>query len=147
MNDMNIDTGTLIIKAKSASVDFPVSDVMITLTSELGENSQIEAVLYTDESGIAGPIVLPSSRLPVPGENKKDLLRYTVEAEKPGYYSLIRYGVNVFPATNTIQNLFMIPLPVNLGIEFNESGQGYFPDRDSDGNNTVYYRPERRGDV
>lgn len=143
MDNGSIQTGSLIIKAKTGTVDFPVEDVMITLTSELGENSTVEAVLMTDSSGIAGPITLPSSGVPQPGEQKKNLLSYTVEADKPGYYSLIRYGVNIFPDTTSIQNLFMIPLPVNLGPIYNENGETIFPDSERDGGNTIYIRPER----
>ena len=144
MDNGSVQTGKLIVKAKAGTVDFPVGDVMITLTSELGESSTVEAVLYTDSSGIAGPVMLPSSALPQPGEEKNQLLSYTVEADKPGYYSLIRYGVNIFPDTTTIQNLFMIPLPVSLGPQFNENGEAFFPDADTNGGNTVYYRPERQ---
>ena len=146
MDNGRIPTGQLIIKAKSGTVDYPVGNVMITLTSELGENSTVEAVLHTDESGIAGPVVLPASGFPAPGEEKKDLLRYTVEADREGYYSIIRYGVNIFPDTTTIQNLFMIPLPVDLGNGYNVNGITYFPDSDQNGGNTVYVRPERRVD-
>ena len=142
-----MDNGQMIIKTKSGTVDYPVENVMITLTSELGDNSKIEAILYTDQSGIAGPVLLPASSFPVPGEQKKDLLRYTVEADKAGYYSLIRYGVNVFPDTTTIQNLFMIPLPVDLGTGYESGGVTYFPDSDENGGNTVYIRPERQVDV
>ena len=142
MDNGKIPTGTLIIKAKTGTVDFPVEGVLITLSSELGQNSTVEAVLKTDSSGIAGPILLPSSGLPFPGEEKRDLLSYTVEADKPGYYSMIRYGVNIFPDTTTIQNLFMIPLPVNLGLLYNENGEPIFPDSDKDGGNTIYIRPE-----
>ena len=145
MNDGRIATGTLIIKVKAGTVDFPVEGAMITLTSQLGENSRVEAVVYTDASGIAGPVILPASGLPMPGEEKKDLLQYTVEADKEGYYSLIRYGVNVFPDTTTIQNLYMIPLPVNLGIGNTENGVVVFPDADVGGGNTIYIHPERRG--
>lgn len=144
MNNGTIPTGRLIIKAKAGTVDYPVEGVLVTLTSELGENSKVEAVLRTDSSGIAGPVTLPSSGFPLPGEEKKDLLSYTVEADKPGYYSLIRYKVNVFPDTTTIQNLFMIPLPVNLGTVYNENGQVVFPDSEDSGGNTVYFRPERQ---
>lgn len=146
MNNGTISTGRLIVKAKAGTVDFPVEGVLITLTSELGENSKVEAVIRTDSSGIAGPVILPSSGVPIPGEEKKDLLSYTVEADKEGYYSLVRYGVNVFPDTTTIQNLFMIPLPVNLGTVYNEYGQLVFPDSENSGSNTVYFRPERQGD-
>ena len=142
MDNKRIPTGTLIIKTKTGTVDFPVEGVMITLTSELGQNSTVEAVLTTDASGIAGPIVLPSSGVPIPGEEKKDLLSYTVEADKAGYYSIIRYGVNVFPDTTSIQNLYMIPLPVNIGSYGNENGLEVFPDSDRYGGNTVYVRPE-----
>lgn len=145
MNDGKIPTGTLIIKAKAGTVDFPVEGAMITLTSQLGENSRVEAVVYTDASGIAGPVILPASALPTPGEEKKDLLQYTVEADKDGYYSLVRYGVNIFPETTTIQNLFMIPLPISLGIGGSENGVVVFPDADVGGGNTIYIRPERRG--
>ncbi|MBE6672814.1 MAG: hypothetical protein E7599_04775 [Ruminococcaceae bacterium] len=144
MDNERMPTGTLIIKAKTGTVDYPVEGVMVTLSSELGQNSRVEAVLTTDASGIAGPVTLLSSGLPLPGEEKKDLLSYTVEADKPGYYSLIRYGVNIFPDTATIQNLFMIPLPVNLEALYNENGEGQFPDSDIDGGNTVYIRPEGR---
>ena len=146
MDNQQLQTGQLIVKAKSGTVDFPVSGVMITLTSELGENSTVESVLYTDESGIAGPVFLPASTLPTPGEEKKNLLRYTVEADKEGYYSLIRYGVNIFPNTTTIQNLLMIPLPVDLGKGYNANGITYYPDADENGNNTIYIRPERKAE-
>ena len=145
MNNGTIPTGTLFIKVKAGTVDFPVEGVMITLTSQPGENARVEAVVYTDESGIAGPVMLPASAFPTPGEEKKDLLQYTVEADKDGYYSLVRYGVNIFPDTTTIQNLFMIPLPVNLGIGGSENGVVIFPDADMNGGNTIYIRPERRG--
>ncbi len=145
MDNGTIPTGRLIIKVKAGTVDFPVEGVLITLTSELGENSRVEAVVRTDSSGIAGPVTLPSSGLPLPGEEKKDLLSYTVEADKAGYYSLIRYGVNIFPDTTTIQNLFMIPLPVYLGSGFYENGQVVYPDADQNGGNTIYIRPERQG--
>ena len=144
MDNGKIPTGSLIIKAKTGTVDFPVEGVMITLTSELAENSTVEAVLTTDSSGIAGPIALPSAGLPMPGEEKRELLSYTVEADKAGYYSMIRYGVNIFPDTTTILNLFMIPLPVNLGSAYGENGEPLFPDSDKDGGNTVYFRPEGR---
>lgn len=147
MDNQQLQTGQLIVKAKSGTVDFPVPGVMITLTSELGENSTVESVIHTDESGIAGPVLLPASALPRPGEEKKDLLRYTVEADKEGYYSLIRYGVNVFPGTTTIQNLLMIPLPVDLGKGYNANGVTYYPDADKNGGNTIYIRPERQGEV
>ncbi|MBE6638444.1 MAG: hypothetical protein E7616_03175 [Ruminococcaceae bacterium] len=147
MDNPTIPTGRLIIKAKSGTVDFPVEGVMITLTSELGENSTVESVIYTDASGIAGPVTLPSSGLPLPGEEKKDLLSYIVEADKGGYYSLIRYGINIFPDTTTILNLFMIPLPINLGTGLYENGQVVFPDADENGGNTIYIRPERQGNT
>ena len=145
MDNGMIPTGRLIIKVKAGTVDFPVEGVLLTLTSELGENPRVEAVVRTDSSGIAGPVTLPSSGLPFPGEEKKDLLSYTVEADKAGYYSLIRYGVNIFPDTTTILNLFMIPLPVNLGTVYNENGQIVLPDSEDNGGNTVYFRPERQG--
>ncbi|MBQ8399527.1 MAG: carboxypeptidase regulatory-like domain-containing protein [Clostridia bacterium] len=116
--DMNI--GSIVIRARSGYGLFPLSDVLVTIFSQDGENSTTVAVGYTDESGLSPEFVLPATVKEGSTQLKPIAQRFTIEASKPGYQTVILHGVQVYPGVQTVQNLNMAPLPSRPGQTLTE---------------------------
>ena len=119
-------TGILILKVKTGLGVYPVPGAAITVMSERGSESDVEAVVYTDTAGIAPPLILPAAQIgsAVPGST--GLLHpntYTVEVDKEGYYGDTRYGVPVFPGVTSVQTVYLTPLPDRTGREDDRNGR------------------------
>lgn len=112
-------TGILILKVKTGLGVYPVPAAVITILSERGSESDVEAVVYTDTAGISPPLILPAGEIGSALPGSSGLLHpntYTVEVDKDGFYAVARYGVPVFPGVTSVQTVYLTPLPDHTGI-------------------------------
>ena len=112
-------TGILILKVKTGLGVYPVPGAAVTVMSERGSESDVEAVVYTDTAGIAPPLILAAGQIGSAEPDSTGLLNpntYTVEVDKDGYYGSVRYGVPVFPGITSVQTVYLTPLSSAGGI-------------------------------
>lgn len=115
----DIRTGILILKVKTGLGVYPVPGAAVTVMSEQGSMSDVEAVVYTDTAGIAPPLILPAGQIGSAEPGSTGLLdpnTYTVEVDKEGYYGGVRYGVPVFPGVTSVQTVYLTPLSSAGGV-------------------------------
>ena len=114
MNGANPDqrTGILILKVKTGRGIYPIPGAAVTVQSELGPESDVEIVTYTDPAGITPPMILAAGQIGNAEPGSSGRLHpntYTVEVTKEGYSSAVRYGVPVFPGVTSVQTVYLIP--------------------------------------
>ena len=116
MNTPNQSSGSIQVRARTGYGFFPLEGVLVTVFSEDGGNSTVVASGYTNESGLSGEFILPATV----EDGSTDLAplarKFTVEAEKPGYQSVILHGVRIYPQVLTVQNVNLAPLPEKTGL-------------------------------
>lgn len=111
----NENTGSILIRTRTGYGIFPLSEVLITVLSEDFQNSTVVASGYTDDSGLSPEFVLSATVNEGSTEIKPLAKKFTVEAEKPGYQTVILHGIQVYPGVLTVQNINLAPLPERAG--------------------------------
>lgn len=102
--------GYLSLRAYTSYAQLPLQDVAIAVTATDGTAI---AMRLTDRNGLISPIEIPvpdiaESQTPDPGE--KPYTNVNLYARKQGYELVEAENIQIFPNTNTFQNLEMIPL-------------------------------------
>ena len=105
--------GTILTRVYTGRAQLPVQGATVAVTQR-GEDGRhtLLAVRTTDESGRAGPFHLPVPD-PAASESPGGVDPFAVcdiWAEMPGYEMVLVENVQVFPGTETLQELELIPL-------------------------------------
>lgn len=109
--------GFLSVSVRTAGGALPVSDAIITVKSDDGENSDVIAVMRSDAGGIT-----ESYRLPAPPKSYGlspeagiPYKYYNIDTDKEGYYSVRNIKVPIYAEVTAIQPVDMIPIALYLG--------------------------------
>ncbi len=111
LND-NPQSGSLRVQAFVAGRAFPVSNVKVSVTKEIGGEPYLVAERMTDSSGIAGNITLPapeSNLSETPVTTQIPYATYDVLIEQPRYVTLLYKDVPIFDSIESIQPVEMRP--------------------------------------
>lgn len=107
-------TGTIIAQVYTSRAQVPIPGATVAITQKgAGGRHKLLAVRVTDQSGRTDPIVIPTPDLDAssfPGDQTPFSL-CDVWAEASGFEVQLVEDVQIFPDTETIQNLELIPLP------------------------------------
>ena len=106
--------GTISIRAFTSRAQIPVQGATAAVTRPTGQGRhQLVALRVTDENGLTQPVALPAPALSQsdhPG-GERPFAVCDIWVEVPGYEMLLVENVQVFPNTETLQELELIPLP------------------------------------
>lgn len=108
----NPKSGSLRVQAFVAGRAFPVSNVKVKITKEIGGKPYTVDERMTDSSGIAGNIILPapeSNLSETPVTTQMPYATYDVLIEQPRYVSLLYKDVPIFDSIESIQPVEMRP--------------------------------------
>lgn len=110
-------SGTLLVRAFVSRAQLPVSDATIVVSLPDGTGRQkLLSIARTDESGIAGPIMLNAPDVfasLAPGSNTPAFSNYILVVEHPDYQLALYEGLQVFPGVETVQDVPLIPISAN----------------------------------
>ena len=111
------NTGSILIRARTGYGLFPLVGVLVTVSSEEGADSTVVATGYTNNSGLSPAFLLPATVK----EGSTELLpiakKFTIEAAKNGYQTVILHGIQIYPGVMTVQNINLAPLPERPGVK------------------------------
>ena len=113
------ETGALLVKASLAGGAVPLEGAVIRIFGADDENKYVEYSLITDVDGITPKIKLPAPLKALSlSESQTDApySTYNVEASMDGYYTKKIFNLAIFPQTDSILPINMIPLSKNNGI-------------------------------
>ena len=136
--------GYLVAAVRTAGDALPLIGAYVTVTAVDGDgNSRVFGARVTGEGGRTTRITLPTPPLAnslSPGAGKPYAL-YNVDTDMPGYYPVFNIGVPVFPGTESVQNVRMMPVSGGNPPGENAAGGIYFdsdrvPNLGGAGNNT-----------
>ncbi len=105
------DYGWLTVRTETAGA-YPVVRALVRIRGAEEENKEVVYSLFTDRDGLTERIRLPAPALALsmsPGQNEIPYATYDLEITADGYYPKRIYGINVFPKTDAIQVVSMIP--------------------------------------
>ena len=107
------DKGTLTFQIYTARMAQPLPDASVTVPAAGTAAPIVIAHRTTDASGRTAPIDFftpEMSATTAPGD-AQGYIRSDVHISHPGYYDVIVRNVQVFPETESLQQMEMIPLP------------------------------------
>ena len=109
---MSQSSGTLRIRAYTASGALPVEGATVRVSGALEDNRLVAYSSITDRNGLSDLFVRPApavdySLSPNPAELPYSV--YDLEISAPGYYSKRINGLTVFAGINSVQLINMIP--------------------------------------
>jgi hypothetical protein len=99
--------GSLAVRVTTSGGALALPNAMITITDPAGD---VLDVLYTDRSGLTRDIPLPARLPQEDGEGNITARSYTVEIDYPGFQSIVRYNIPIFPGIRSLQLAYMLPL-------------------------------------
>ena len=105
-------TGSLIVRTFLSRAQLPVAGATAVVASAKEDGRhEILAVRITDESGIAGPFLLPAPEISssLSPNQSGPFSSYTLLVEHPEYELAVYLDVQVFPGIQTIQDVHMVP--------------------------------------
>ena len=106
-------TGTLTVMTLAAEEAFPIPDSVVRIKGASDANREIQYTLFTDEDGITESVELPTPELALsldPTYEGHVYAEYDVTVIKEGYYTKLLRGVTVFPNTDSVLNVSMLPI-------------------------------------
>lgn len=108
----NPSNGFLKLQVYSAQGALPVRDARIIVSKQFGNQSRIFYEMMTDESGVTDPVSLPapdnSHSFVIDGVRPYET--YDLEVFKPGFRTIVRENMPVFPGIVSLQPIQMRPL-------------------------------------
>lgn len=106
------EKGSLIAQVYTARKAIPVEGVAVTITSDDIENPEIIAYRTTDFNGRTEPVELetPDIDMSLAPSDQKAFATCNIQLFHPNYYSVLVEHVQVFPSTESIQQMEMVPL-------------------------------------
>lgn len=109
--------GSLTVRVTTSQAQLPVSGASVIVTTSAGGiGNAVQAVLETNESGVAGPIRLSAPTTPTDGTSPGGPVPYALYSlwvEHPGYEVVLFRDFQVFPNVQTVQSVSLIPLSGN----------------------------------
>lgn len=108
--------GDLIVQVFTASGAFPVSDALVTVTSQ--ENGLV-SVLVTGENGRT-PAIRLSAPSPSESFNPADtpFSLYNIDTDAAGFYGVRNIGAAIYPGITSIQRVELIPI-IRDSVKYN----------------------------
>ena len=107
-------TGTIIVQVHTSRAQVPIPGATVAITQKgAGGRHKLLAVRDTDQNGRTEPIVIPTPDIDAsffPGGQVPFSL-CDVWGQASGFEVQLIEDVQIFPGTETIQNLELIPLP------------------------------------
>ena len=104
----NPDLGYLKIQTVGANGAVPVSDALVMIYKDIGEENIVFFYFRTDNSGIIENIVLPVSK----GNNSEKPVEtlYDLKIVHPNYYPIERYSFGIISGIKDIEYIEMSPI-------------------------------------
>ena len=106
------EKGTLTFQIYSAQMALPIRNASVTVTAAGMPSPVLIAHRTTDESGLTEPITFftPDAAVSTAPNDDRGYALSDIRVSHPGYYDVIVQGVQVFPGTESLQQMEMIPL-------------------------------------
>lgn len=106
--------GTIVTRVYTSQTQLPVQGATIVITQKSGKDRHhVLAIEVSDENGRTKPINIetPERSASLSPGGEMPFTQVDLWAEAPGFEMLITEDLQVFPNTETLQLLEMIPLP------------------------------------
>lgn len=103
--------GFITVNVRTASGAIPIEGAMITVKTEIGVESDVVAVMFSDSGGASEVITLPAplkNNSLQPG-NEDVCSLYTVDTDRDGYYTVINSSVPIYDGITAIQQVNLVP--------------------------------------
>ena len=105
--------GTILTRVYTSRAQLPVEGATVAFTQRSGGRHDLLAVRVTDRSGRTAPVEVPT---PSPAASESPGTDHPfavcdIWAESPGFELQVVENVQIFPGTQTLQELELIPLP------------------------------------
>ena len=110
------EIGTILTRVYTSRAQIPVGGATVAFTQRGNEGRHILlAVRVTDENGRTAPgrVATPNASASESPGTAHPFAVCDIWAESPGYELLVVENVQIFPGTQTLQELELIPLPEN----------------------------------
>lgn len=106
------EKGTLTFQIYTAQMALPIANASVTVTSTGTPTPILIAHRTTDESGRTTPISFytPDTAASTAPGGDRGYAAVDVRLSHPGYYDTIVQNVQIFPGTESLQQMEMIPL-------------------------------------
>ena len=118
-------TGTLVGSVYTSAARIPIENALMTVTQRTDTPiPSLLALRLTDRSGKTAPITIgapPPADSTAPG-NPPGWTTVDIAVDQPGYLRARVEGVQIFPGSRTIQELELVPLPLD-SLRQNEQQQ------------------------
>ena len=128
-------SGTLRVRAYTASGALPVEGATVRIMGALENNRLVAYSSITDRNGQSDLFTLPAPSVNyslAPMANELPYSEYEREISAPGYYTKKIRGITVFPGINSIQLINMIPGSGNLVEDYPRGNINYIIPENTD---------------
>lgn len=107
------DIGTLIVRLQSARGTIPIVGATVMVFRQSVEGDRLIYMGETDENGESPEWALPTldRNLSLEPGVAVPYVNYAVQANAVGYAAYLNEGVSIFGGIQTLQRIFMLPLP------------------------------------
>lgn len=111
--------GSLSARTFTAGMSVPLAGVSVTITSSDPLTPDLIAYRVTDEDGIIAPISLPTPELnlSLAPSDQRPFTICNMQFDHPQYYTILVRDVQVFPDSQSIQMMEMLPLGENTPVD------------------------------
>lgn len=107
--------GTVVAQIVTSNAQIPVQGAAMTITKELpGGGQELLAVRISNYDGFTAPFTVetpPASESENRQTAEKPYTSLTLRTDRAGYCRVIVRGAQVFPGTQTVQQMVLIPTP------------------------------------
>lgn len=107
--------GTVVAQIVTSNAQIPVQGAAMTITKELpGGGQELLAVRISNYDGFTAPFTVetpPASESENLQTAEKPYTSLTLRTDRAGYGRVIVRGAQVFPGTQTVQQMVLIPTP------------------------------------
>jgi len=109
------NTGRLVVQVFTADQTRPIEGAHVTVTKETPQGEELLKALLTDADGRTDVINLsaPSKDYSLAPNEPRGFSSYNIRVDYPGYYTAEQINVPVFPDITSIQQVPLIPLPLD----------------------------------
>ena len=121
---MEAGTGTLYIRAFTGEEAIPIENAEINVRGVDKDNSDLVFFVTTDRNGLSPVLTLQTPNLDYslsPGQSVIPYSKYDVTVEKSGYYTKLINDVAIFPGTNALLPINMIPITPGSNAPFDSN--------------------------
>ena len=132
---MPMSSGTLRVRAYTASGALPVSGATVRVFGAMESNRLVAFSSITDVDGQSELFTLPAPLLDLsqaPNPSGLPYSLYDLEISAPGYYTKRIRGLTVFPGINSVQLINMIPGSGNMIEDYPRGNINYIIPENND---------------